>query len=108
PDAAGREPEDPLWRSQGRARLAGCSRRVSIAPEANHRYAGRYGARFSRAAETAWSDLSFALRSAESVPGECRGRTPFVGNGISAPSILRPRRTRGSRSSITETLWGSE
>ena len=35
-----------------------------------------------------------ALRPAQPVPGQCRGRTPSVGDGLPAAQVFRPRRPR--------------
>src|SRR5262245_21326315 len=42
-------------------------------------------------------DRAVALRHAQSVPGERRGRLPSVGDGLSAAEIFRRRRPRGGR-----------
>src|ERR1700677_89332 len=102
--ATGRDSKNPLRRSQEPGGLAGSSRGISIAAAANHRYPRRYGAGFGGAAETAGRNLSFALRSAQSVSGERRGRTPSVGDGVPPSSIFRPRWARGSRSSVAAAV----
>ena len=38
-----------------------------------------------------------ALRPAQPLPGERRGRPPSLGDGLPAPRLLRPRRPRGGR-----------
>ena len=45
-----------------------------------------------------------ALRPAQPVPGQCRGRPPSLGDGLSAAEIFRPRRPRGSRGSAAPPL----
>ena len=54
-----RRTEDSLWRPQGRAGLAGRSRRIPIAAAANHRHPRGHRAGFGGAAEIAGSDLPF-------------------------------------------------
>ena len=62
-----------------------------------HRHAGRHRAGLGRAAAPARPHLPFALRSAQPVPDQRRGRPPPVGDGVPAARLLRPRRPRGGR-----------
>ncbi len=50
-----------------------------------------------RAAAHARHDRAVAVRPAQPVPGQRRGRPPPVGDGVPAAHVLRPRRPRGGR-----------
>src|SRR4029077_2303942 len=50
-----------------------------------------------RAAAPARAQLSIAVRSAQPVPDQRRGRPPPVGDGLPAACVFRARWTRGSR-----------
>ena len=75
---------DPLRPPQGRAGVAGGAGRVSVAPAPADRGAGRHRARLRRAAALSRRDRAQPLRHAQPFPGQCRGRPPPVGDGLSA------------------------
>ena len=58
---------------------------------------GRHRARQRRAAAPPRQDRAVALRHAQPVPGQRRGRPPPVGDGLPAAEILRQGRPRGGR-----------
>ena len=95
--AAGREPRHPVRRALWRAGLAGSAGRTSRHAAPADRDPGRHRAGFGRAAAPSRQDRALALRSAQPVPGQCRGRPPSLGDGLSAAEIFRPRRPRGGR-----------
>ena len=84
-------------RPQGRQGLAGGAGRIPLHSPPDHYRAGRHRARLGRTAAVPGRHLPVALRPAQPVPGECRGRPAPVGNGLPAAEILRPRRPRGGR-----------
>ncbi len=47
---------------------------------------------------------AFAVRLAQPLPGQRRGRPPPVGDGVPAASLLRPRRPRGGRRAAAAAL----
>ena len=87
--------QGPLRRPQGREGLAGRARRAPRQPAPDHRHAGRHRAGVGRAAAPSRPDRAFALRPAQPVPGQRRGRPPPLGDGLPAAEVLRPRRPRG-------------
>ena len=87
--AAGRGPQHPVRRPQGRAGLAGGAGRISRDAAPPDRHPGRYRARLGRAAAPSRQDRAVALRHAQPVPGQCRRRPPSVGDGLSAAEIFR-------------------
>ena len=97
PGAAGRGPHDRLRRAQGRAGLAGGAGRIPRDAAPAHHRAGRHRARLGRAAAPARRHRALALRSAQPVPGQCRGGAPSLGDGLPVAEIFRPRRARGGR-----------
>ena len=56
---------------------------------------------------TARRDRAVALRPAQPVPGQRRGRPSPVGDGLSAPHVLRPRRPRRGRGAARAPLGRS-
>ena len=68
-----------------------------IEPAPPDRDPGRHRARLGRAAAPPRATLPVALRFAQPVPGQCRGRPPSLGDGLSAARLFRPRRARGGR-----------
>ena len=93
------EPESrPPHRLRRRDRQAGVA---AGAGRASHhlappdRHARRHRARLGRAAAPARPHRAVALRSAQPVPGQRRGRPPSLGDGLSAPRLFRARRARG-------------
>ena len=98
------EPQDPLRRSQRRAGLAGSAGRTPREPAPHHRHAGRHRARVGRAAAPPRPDRAVAVRPAQPVPDQRRGRPPPVGHGVPAAPLLRPRRPRGSRGAARAPL----
>jgi benzoyl-CoA 2,3-dioxygenase component B len=58
---------------------------------------GRHRAGLGRAAAPSRQDRALALRPAQPVPGQCRGRPPPLGDGLPAARLFRPRRPRGGR-----------
>ena len=99
-----RRAQGEFRRAQGRARVAGSARRISRQPAPPDRHAGRHRARLGRAAAPSRPHLPVALRSAEPVPGQRRGRPPPLGDGVSAARLFRPRRARGSGSAARAAL----
>ncbi len=69
--------------------------RAHAAP--SDRHPGRHRAGIGRAAAPSRQDGALALRHAQPVPGECRGRPSSLGDGVSAAQVFRPRWPRGSR-----------
>ena len=90
-------PQGELRRAQGRTRMAGGAGRVPRQPAAADRDAGRHRARVGRAAAAPRPHCAVALRPAQPVPGQRRGRPPPLGDGLPAARLLRPRRPRGGR-----------
>ncbi len=94
--AAGGEPQNsvrpPLWR----AGLAGYSGRISRHAAASRRHPGRHRAGLGRAAAPSRQDRAVALRHAQRLSGQCRGRPSPLGDGLYPAEIFRPRRPRGS------------
>ena len=84
PRAARDGPQDQLRRAQGRAGLAGSPGRVPLDPAPHHRDPGRHRAGLGRAAAPPRPHLPVALRPAQPVPGQRRGRPPPLGDGLSA------------------------
>ena len=103
-DAGRRRPQDPLRRAHRRAGLAGRARRASRQPAPHHRHAGRHRAGLGRAAAPSRPHRAVAVRPAQPVPGQRRGRPPPVGDGLPAAPLLRPRRPRGSRGAARAPL----
>ena len=95
--AAGREPHNSVRRELWPARLAGSAGRASRHAAPADRDPGRHRAGLGRAAAPSRQDRALALRFAQFVPGQCRGRPPSLGDGLSAAEIFRPRRPRGGR-----------
>ena len=92
-----RGPRGQLRHAQGRAGLAGGARRVQGRAAPPDRRPGRHRARLGRAAARPGKDLPVAVRPAQPVPGQRRGRPPPVGDGVPAARLFRPRRPRGGR-----------
>ena len=90
--------------AQRRAGVAGSARRVPVEPAAPHRHPGRHRAGIGRAAAPSRAHLPVALRSAQPVPGQRRGRAPSVGDGVPAARLFRPRWPRGGRSAARAPL----
>ena len=90
------ERHNPVRRAQGRAGLAGGAGRIprDAAPPAGD--PGRHRTRVGRAAAPSRRHRALALRPAQPVPGECRGRPASLGDGLPAAKVFRPRRARGS------------
>ena len=95
--AAGGEPRRSVRRAFWRAGVAGSPGRISRHAAPPDRDPGRHRAGLGRAAAPSRQDRALALRHAQSVPGQCRGRPPSLGDGLSAAEVLWPRRPRGSR-----------
>ena len=104
PRARRSRPQGELRRAQGRARVAGSAGRVPLEPAPPDRHAGRHRARVGRAAAPSRPHLPVALRPAQPLPGQRRGRPPPVGDGVPAARVLRPRRPRGSRGAARAPL----
>ena len=94
--AAGGEPRRAVRPASRRAGLAGSAGRVSRDAAPPRGDPGRHRAGLGRAAAPSRQDRALALRHAQPVPGQCRGRPPPLGDGLPAAEILRPRRSRGS------------
>ena len=102
--AAPRGPAGQLRRAQGREGLAGGARRVSRHAAPPDRHPGRHRARQRRAAALSRQDRALALRHAQPVPGQRRGRPPPVGDGLPAAEIFRQGRPRGGRGAAAAPL----
>ncbi len=102
------EPQDPLRRPQGRARLAGRARRAPRQPAPHHRHAGRHRAGLGRAAAPPGPHRAQHVRPAQPVPDQRRGRPPPVGDGLPAAQALRPRRPRRGRGAACSAARGDE
>ena len=87
--AADGRPQGHLRRAQGRAGLAGSAGRIprDAAPPGGD--PGRHRAGLGRAAAPSRQDRALALRHAQPVPGQRRGRPPSLGDGLSAAEIFR-------------------
>ena len=86
--AAGREPRHSVRRELRQAGLAGSPGRASRHPAPPDRDPGRHRAGLGRAAAPSRQDRALALRPAQSVPGQCRGRPPSLGDGLSAAESI--------------------
>ena len=95
---------DRIRRPSGEAGLERGAGRVPQSAAPADRHAGRHGACVGRAAAAARQDVPIALRPAEPLPGERRGRPPPVGDGVPAAHVLRPRRPRGGRGAAAAPL----
>ena len=96
PARAGRRgPQDPVRPPLRRAGLAGGAGRIPRHAAPPGRHPGRHRARLGRAAAPSRQDRALALRPAQRLPGQCRGRPPSVGDGLHPAEIFRPRRPRG-------------
>ena len=93
--AAGREPRHSFGEILRQAGLAGSPGRIPRHAAPADRDPGRHRAGIRRAAAPSRQDRALALRPAQPVPGQCRGRPPSLGDGLSAAEIFRPRRPRG-------------
>ena len=106
-------PQDQLRRAQGRAGVAGGAGRAPRQPAPPHRHAGRHRARVGRAAAPPRPHLPVALRPAQPVPGQRRGRPPPVGDGLpaaratSAATAARKPRRCSSAAPATPTTRAS-
>ena len=87
-----------------RAGVAGSAGRISRHAAPADRDPRRHRARLGRAAAPSRQDRALALRHAQSLPGQCRGRAPSLGDGLSPAEIFRPRRPRGGRRSVAPPL----
>ena len=87
----------PLRRAFRRAGLAGGAGRIPRDAAPADRDPGRHRAGLGRAAAPSGPDRAVALRHAQPLPGQCRGRPPPLGHGLPAAEIFRPRRPRGGR-----------
>ena len=86
-----------LRRPQGREGVAGGAGRISRHAAPPRRHPGRHRARLRRAAALPRQDRAVALRHAQPVPDQRRGRPPPLGDGLSAAQIFRQGRPRGGR-----------
>ena len=86
--AAGREPRHSLRREFRQAGLAGSAGRTSRHAAPPDRDPGRHRAGLGRAAAPSRQDRALALRHAQPVPGQCRGRPPSLGDGLSAAESI--------------------
>ncbi len=84
--------------------MAGHSGRISRHAAPPRRHPGRHRAGFRRAAASSRQDRAVALRHAQRVPGQCRGRPSPLGDGLYPAEIFRPRRPRGSRRAVAAPL----
>ena len=85
-----------LWRFRRAAGLAGGAGRIPQPAAPADRDAGRHRAGQRRAAAMAGTAMPEPVRSSQPLPGERRGRTPPLGDGLPAALVLRPRRPRRS------------
>ena len=90
--------------AQGRAGLAGGAGRVPRHAAPADRHPGRHRAGLGRAAAPPRQDRAVALRHAQPVPGQRRGRPPPLGDGLPAAEVFRPRRPRGGRGAAAPPL----
>ena len=97
-------PPGQLRHPQGREGLAGGARRVPRHAAPADRHPGRHGARQRRAAAPPRQDRALALRHAQPVPGQRRGRPPPLGDGLPAAEIFRQGRPRGGRRAAAAPL----
>ena len=101
---AGREPQDSVRPASRRAGLAGGAGRIPRHAAPPGRHPGRHRARLGRAAAPSRQDRAVALRHAQPVPGQCRGRPAPLGDGLPPAEIFRPRRPRGGRGAAAAPL----
>ena len=97
-------PPGQLRHAQGREGLAGGAGRVPRHAAPADRHPGRHGAGQRRAAAPPRQDRALALRHAQPVPGQRRGRPAPVGDGLPAAEILRQGRPRGGRRAAAAPL----
>ncbi len=97
PRRRGTRPARRLRRRHGQAGLAAGARRVPQRAAPPDRHPRRHRAGLGRAAAAARPHRALAVRPAQPVPGQRRGRPPPVGDGLPAARLLRPRRPRGGR-----------
>ena len=90
----------PFWR----AGLAGYSGRISRHAAPSRRHPGRHRTGLRRAATLPRQDRTIALRHAQRVSGQRRGRTSPMGDGLHPAKIFRPRRPRGSGRAVAAPL----
>ncbi len=102
--AEGGGPQNPVRPPLWRAGLAGRAGRISRHAAPPRRHPGRHRAGFGRAAAPSRQDRAVALRPAQRVSGQCRGRPAPLGDGLSPAEIFRPRRPRGSRRTAAAPL----
>ena len=94
----------PFGRPFRRARMAGSAGRISRHAAPAGRDPGRHRTGLGRAAAPSRQDRAVALRHAQPVPGQRRGRPSSVGDGLPAAQIFRARRARGSRGIVAAPL----
>ena len=92
-------PQDSVRPALRRAGLAGGAGRIPRHAAPAGRHPGRHRAGLGRAAAPSRQDRALALRHAQRVPGQCRGRPPPLGDGLHPAEIFRPRRPRGGGAS---------
>ncbi len=102
--AAGRKSRHSVRRELRRAGMAGSAGRASRHAAPPDRDPGRHRACIGRTAAPSRQDRALALRPAQPVPGQCRGRPPSLGDGLPAAEIFRPRRPRGGRRAVAPPL----
>ena len=88
--ASGRKSRDPVRRELWRTGVAGSAGRASRHAAPPDCDPGRHRAGVSRTAAPSRQDRALALRPAQPVPGQCRGRPPSLGDGLPAAEIFRP------------------
>ena len=98
----------PFGAALRRAGLAGGAGRISRHAAPPDRDPGRHRAGVGRAAAPSRQDRALALRHAQPVPGQCRGRPPSLGDGLSPAEIFRPRRPRGGGRTAAPPLRRSD
>ena len=102
--AEGGGPQNSVRPPLRRAGLAGRAGRISRHAAASRRHPGRHRAGLGRAAAPPRQDRAVALRHAQRLPGQRRGRPPPVGDGLYSAEIFRPRRPRGGRRAAAAPL----
>ncbi len=97
PRGAGDGPPRRLRRRLRQTGVAASPRRVPQHAAPADRHARRHRARVGGAAAAARPHRAVAVRPAQSLPSQRRGRPPPLGDGVPAARVLRARRPRGSR-----------
>ena len=99
-------PQGQLRHAQGRGCLAGSAGRISrdAAPPGGD--PGRHRAGLGRAAALPGQDRALALRHAQPVPGQCGGRPPPLGDGLSCCKNISARDGREEAEALLQRRSG--